>query len=224
MHRILIVEDEERIASFLTRALATDDLEVRVAPDGRSALHAIQRSSFDLILLDLVLPGVDGVSVLRELALLRPGQQVLVMSAVPDVRVKVECLDLGAADYVTKPFALPELLARIRARLRAEAAPVAHLRHGDLTIDLVRRHATRAGCFSTLTSREMLVLRLLVDRAGRACSRTELLEAAWGPDAAIEANAVDVYVARLRAKLGDDLIRTVRGVGYAVEEATRAAA
>jgi DNA-binding response OmpR family regulator len=169
-----------------------------------------------VVILDLLLPGRDGVSVLRELMDERPEQRVLVLSALSDVGSRVECMDLGASDYLPKPFALAELVARIRARVREPASgpDERFLRRGDITLDLVRRSARARDGSVVLSEREFHVLRNLMLRAGDVCSRQRLLEEVWGYGFDPGSNVVDVCVGRIRAKLGSEVIETVRGVGY----------
>jgi DNA-binding response OmpR family regulator len=168
------------------------------------------------VVLDLLLPGVDGVSVLRDLMQTRPDQRVLVLSAISDVQSKVECLDLGASDYLPKPFSLAELVARVRARLRQPASGPGErfLRLGGVTLDMVRRTADAGSGPAVLPEREFLLLRHLMARGGETTSRERLLEEVWGLGFDPGSNVVDVCVGRLRARLGADVIETVRGVGY----------
>jgi DNA-binding response OmpR family regulator len=166
--------------------------------------------------LDLLLPGMDGVSVLRSLMESRPEQRVLVLSAISDVDSKVECLELGASDYLPKPFSLAELVARVRARLRQAASGPGErfLRRGGLTLDLVRRVADAGAGPVALPEREFLLLRHLMQLGGEACGRHRLLQEVWGYEFDPGSNVVDVCVGRLRARLGAEVIETVRGVGY----------
>jgi len=219
--QILVIDDEPKIVSFVSRALAGDGFAVDSAADGVRGLALVARERYDLVVLDLLLPGLDGVGVLHKLKSRRPQQQVIVLSAVSEVEAKVRCLDLGAADYLTKPFALAELLARVRSRLRdrSPAAEGKHLHAGRLTLDLRRQSVEDAGRPVSLTNREFLLLEHLVRHAGTACAREELLAAVWGYAFDTGTNVVDVYVRRLRSKLGADAVETVRNVGYAVAAA-----
>jgi DNA-binding response OmpR family regulator len=214
--RVLVVDDEPRIADFVSRALKAEGFRVDAAPDGARGLELARSGRYELVVLDLLLPGRDGVSVLRELMDARPEQRVLVLSALSDVRSKVECLELGASDYLPKPFALAELVARIRARLRQPASGPddRFLRRGAVTLDLVRRVADSGAGPVVLSEREFLMLRNLMLRSGDVCSRQRLLEEVWGFRFDPGSNVVDVCVGRVRAKLGPDVIETVRGVGY----------
>lgn len=225
MTRILVVDDEPRIVSFLSRTLSSQGHTVECAPTGPAALQMLDRARYDLVILDLVLPGMDGISVLRETVRRRPGQSVLVMSAVSDVRAKVECLDVGASDYVTKPFALAELVARVRLRLRQrEAAGPTDggadvLEVGGLRLDLDRRAVEGRTGHVPLTTREFLLLRHMMENAGHVCDRQQLLLEVWGLDFDPGSNVVDVYVRRLRRKIGGAPIETVRNVGYVLSDA-----
>jgi DNA-binding response OmpR family regulator len=214
--RVLVVDDEPRIADFVSRALTAEGFRVDAAPDGVRGLELARSGRYELVVLDLLLPGRDGVSVLRELMDARPEQRVLVLSALSDVRSKVECLELGASDYLPKPFALAELVARIRARLRQPASgpDERFLRRGGVTLDLVRRVADAGTGPVVLSEREFLMLRNLMLRSGDVCSRQRLLEEVWGFGFDPGSNVVDVCVGRVRAKLGPEVIETVRGVGY----------
>jgi len=216
MARILIVEDEVRIASFLARALTSCGFQTDTVGDGPLALKLIERETYDLILLDLLLPGLDGFSVLRRLSEIRPTQEVLVLSALSDVESKVRCFELGASDYVTKPFALAELVARVRTRIRQskDRHATRFLENGLLRLDLQRRVAMTNGKKVNLSAREFLLLEYLMRKDGEVCSREELLQSVWGYTFDPGTNVVDVYVRRLRSKLGRDVIETIRNVGY----------
>lgn len=216
MSRILIVEDEARIESFLRRALTSCGFEVESASEGKAALAAFRRGVFDLVLLDLLIPGPDGFSLLEEMYRLQPEQEVLVLSALSDVESKVRCFELGAADYVTKPFVLAELVARVRTRVRHGKAVVGSrfLDAGSLRLDLHRRIALANGKRIELSTREFLLLEYLMRKDGDVCTRQELLASVWGYTFDPGTNVVDVYVRRLRSKIGEDAIETVRNVGY----------
>jgi DNA-binding response OmpR family regulator len=216
MARVLVIDDEPRIANFVSRALTAEGFRVDAAPDGIRGLELAQTGRYELVVLDLLLPGRDGVSVLRDLMEVRPEQRVLILSALSDVQSKVECLELGASDYLPKPFALAELVARIRARLRQPATgpDERFLRRGGVTLDLVRRVADAGQGEVVLSEREFLMLRNLMMRAGDVCTRQRLLEEVWGYGFDPGSNVVDVCVGRVRAKLGSEVIETVRGVGY----------
>lgn len=216
MTRVLVVDDEPRIVSFVSRALEAEGFRVDGAHNGSSGLDLASTGRYELVVLDLLLPGMDGVTVLRRLIEERPEQRVLVLSALSDVNEKVRCLELGASDYLSKPFALAELVARVRARLRqAGAGPEErHLRVGDVTLDRLRRVANAGDGPVTLTEREFALLEHLMIRDGDVCTRTQLLADVWGFEFDPGSNVVDVCVGRLRGKLGADVIETVRSVGY----------
>lgn len=219
MPRVLVVDDEPRIVTFIARALAAEGLSVDSAHDGRRGLELARSRPYELVVLDLLLPGMDGVSLLQGIMESRPEQRVLVLSALSDVESKVRCLELGASDYLPKPFALAEFLARVRARLRQPAAPPAPrvLVAGRLSLDLVRRVADAGKGSVSLSEREFLLLQHLMRKEGEVCPREELLADVWGFSFDPGSNVVDVYIGRLRSKLGAELIETVRNVGYRLE-------
>ena len=216
MGQILVVEDEVGIASFLTRALSACGFEVAGATNGQTALEMVERDPYDLILLDLLLPEMDGFSVLERVLRTRPTQEVLVLSALSDAESKVKCLELGAADYMTKPFVLAELVARIRTRLRQSKVLSAtrFLDAGPIRLDLQRRVVDTGEGRVALSTREFHLLEHLMRKEGDVCTRDELLASVWGYSFDPGTNVVDVYIRRLRRKLGGDLIETVRNVGY----------
>ena len=223
MERILIIEDEQRISSFLTRALSAEGFAVDSVPNGIKGLSLARGGHYDMVVLDLLLPGLDGVSVLRELMGSRPELPVLVLSALTDVESKVKCLTLGAFDYVPKPFQLAELIVRIRKRLRPRGPVVEpddrFLRIGRVVLDLRRREVDVGGGRVALSTREFLLLEHLMQKHNEVCPREELLAAVWGYAFDPGTNVVDVYVGRLRSKLGGQVIETVRNVGYCFEPA-----
>lgn len=186
------------------------------AADGVSGLELARAGAHDLVILDLLLPRLTGFSVLEGIMSTRPGKPVVVLSALTDVESKVRCLELGASDYLPKPFALAELVARVRARLRQTDGPPPDrmLRAGAVTLDLMRRVAENGRGAVRLSEREFLLLQFLMRRAGQVCTRDELLGEVWGYSFDPGSNIVDVYIGRLRAKLGSELIETVRNVGY----------
>jgi two-component system copper resistance phosphate regulon response regulator CusR len=214
--RVLVVDDEPRIVSFVSRALSAEGFQVDGAQDGVRALEMARSGSYELVVLDLLLPRLDGMTVLQGLMESRPDQRVLVLSAVSDVETKVRCLEFGASDYLSKPFSLAELIARVRARLRQPAEGPRHrsLRGGGLTLDLTRRVAEVDGRRVTLSEREFLLLEHLMRQDGEVCSRQRLLADVWGYSFDPGSNVVDACVRRLRARLGGDVIETVRNVGY----------
>ncbi len=217
--RVLVVDDEPGVVSFIARALRAAHFEVEVAASGVEALDLVRRRDFDVVLLDLRMPGINGVVVLREIVDVRPGLKVVVVSAAAETRIKVRCLELGASDFVAKPFELAELVARVGAHARAAAAapapPVERLlRAGHVELDLERRTVDTGAGPVALPAREFRLLRHLMRRTGEACARDELLREAWDTDFDPGTNVVDVCVHRLRQKLGTDTIETVRNVGY----------
>jgi DNA-binding response OmpR family regulator len=221
MAAIMIVEDEERIASFLTRALSSCGFEVVCAGSAAGAAKLLEEGRYDLILLDLLLPGEDGFTVLERSLDLQPTQEVVILSALSDVESKIKCFELGAADYVTKPFVLAELVARIRIRIRQsrDLAAVRFLETDMISLDLQRRVAMVNGKRFALSTREFDLLAYLMRKMGEVCPREELLASVWGYSFDPGTNVVDVYVRRLREKLGSDVIETVRNVGYSYPSA-----
>ena len=216
--RVLLIDDEQRILDFVSRGLRAEGLLVDSAPSGEDGLRLAVSQSYDLVILDLVMPGTDGHRVLDLLLEEKPTQSVLVLSALNDTRSKVRSLERGAEDYVAKPFSLEELLARVRARLRAAArSEGTRLVGGAITLDLIRREADAGSGPVALSEREFLLLGELVRNVGRTVSKERLLSAVWGYHFDPGSNVVDVYVRRLRAKLGADAITTVRGVGYRID-------
>lgn len=215
--RILLVDDEPRILNFVSRGLRSEGFLVDVASDGTNGLQQALREHYDLVILDLLMPGLDGVSVLRGILSRKPHQPVMVLSALSDVRSKVDCLELGADDYLGKPFSFTELLARVHARLRSAARTgPSRLSAGRVSLDVIRREADVGRGPIPLAEREFLVLQELMRNAGRTVSKEHLLLAVWGYTFDPVSNVVDVYVRRLRAKLGADVVATVRGKGYRV--------
>jgi DNA-binding response OmpR family regulator len=214
---ILVVEDEPRILAFLRRGLEAQGFVVDVAADGADGLRRARSHRYDLLVLDLLLPGLDGLSVLRELAQTEPQLPVLILSARSDLRTKLRGFELGARDYVPKPFSLDELIARVRAQLRAAGKGEPEelvLRVGPLELDVPRRRARVGEQVAALTDREFRLLHHLVRHSGEIISREQLLEAVWGYHFDPGSNVVDVCVRRLRKKLGPAAIETVRHVGY----------
>ena len=218
---ILVVDDEPGIRSFIGRALSAAGYATDFAATGADALRRAHGRHYDLVILDLVMPDMTGQVVLGRLLAARPDQAVLVLSCLADVAAKVECLELGAQDYLTKPFSLAELLARVRVRLRGGGAesPVSGrggetIRAGYLTLDVGRLVADIGAGAVPLTRLEFLLLRELAEHAGQSVPKGQLLATVWGYDFDPGSNVVDVCVRRLRSKLGFDLIKTVRGEGY----------
>jgi two-component system, OmpR family, response regulator MprA len=215
--RVLIVDDDAGVRRMLARTLEAEGYGVTTAADGGSALVEIERSAPDLIVLDVAMPGMDGLGVTRRLRGKGDALPVLLLTARDGVADRVAGLDAGADDYLVKPFATDELLARVRALLRRGRAAGDLLSAGDVTLDLRERAASRRGRDLDLTPREADLLELLLRNARVVVSREQALDHVWGQGAAT-ANAVDRYVAYLRRKLGDPpLIRTVRGVGFVLD-------
>jgi DNA-binding response OmpR family regulator len=213
--RLLIIEDEARIAAFLVKGLRAHGYAVEVARTGHDGLLMADDPDLDGVILDLGLPDIDGTEVLRRLRGRDKTIPVLVLTARDQVRDKVQGLDLGADDYLTKPFAFDELLARLRARLRPrDTAEASILRVGDVTLDLHSRRARVGDRQIDLTAREFALLETFLRHPGQVLSREQLLNRVWGLDFDPESNVVDVYVRYLRRKLGDGVIQTVRGMGY----------
>jgi DNA-binding response OmpR family regulator len=213
--RILLVDDEPKIRGFIARALSSAGYAIDCAQDGDDALRQLGLGEYGLVILDLIMPGMDGRAVLTRLIQDRPDQPVLVLSCLDDVTTKVTCLDLGAHDYLTKPFSLEELLARVRVQLRSEQHQAGEvLRAGDLALDVGRLQADIGAGPVALTRLEFLLLRELMEHAGQSVRKDQLLASIWGYDFDPGSNVVDVCVRRLRSKLGFELIKTVRGAGY----------
>jgi DNA-binding response OmpR family regulator len=215
--RILIVEDEARIRAFLARAFAAEGFTVDVVEDGDSGLKRALADTYDLVILDLLLPGRDGLSALHELHRRRPELPILILSARSDLPTKLRSFEFGAVDYVSKPFVLDELLARARVQLRrARVADDGNLiRVGSLTLDLARRQASVGDSVSDLSDREFRLLLCLMQHVGEVISRERLLSEVWGYDFDPKSNVVDVCVRRLRRRLGPNApIETVRNAGY----------
>jgi two-component system response regulator MprA len=220
--RILVVEDDDRIAAIVRDGLSRKGYRVELAADGPAALAAVGAQPFDLVVLDLLLPGMDGVEVCQRLRT-RGGPPVIMLTARDAVAEKIAGLDSGADDYLTKPFVLEELVARVRAVLRRHAPrPLAPLRVADLRLDARGRQAWRGDRALELSAREFDLLECLMQHAGQVLTHSALLEQVWGYDFEGESNAVGVYVAYLRQKLNaagePDLIHGVHGVGYVLRE------
>jgi DNA-binding response OmpR family regulator len=209
---LLVVEDEDRIASFLLKGLRAAGFEVKRVVTGAEALERVRRNGPDLMILDLGLPDVDGFEVLREMRARGDETPVVVLTARGGVPDRVEGLELGADDYLAKPFAFDELLARVRARLRTKPPTV--LEAGNVEVDLIARTVRSGDRTVDLTAREFTLLETLMRRPGKTLTREELLSEVWGLEFDPRSNLVDVYVGYLRKKVGEDLIETVRGVGY----------
>jgi DNA-binding response OmpR family regulator len=218
MTRILIAEDEPRIASFLEKGLRANGFATTVTEDGRDALDLADSADFDLLILDVGLPGRDGFSVLRELRNRGRRLPVVILTARDSVEDTVAGLEGGADDYVAKPFRFEELLARVRARLRED--PLAEptiLRVDNASLDLRTRRLTVDGRTAELTAREFAMAEMFFRHPGQVLSREQLLSHVWGYDYDPGSNVVEVYIRYLRQKLGESWITTVRGMGYRLE-------
>jgi len=221
--KILIVEDEPKTGAYIKLGLTQAGFTVHVAKNGWDGLHLALTEQFDLVVLDVMLPGLDGWEVIRRIRLEKKSMPILFLTARDEVDDRVRGLELGADDYLAKPFAFPELLARIRTRLRrGQAVPALDkLSVADLEIDLLRRRVMRAGKKIDLTAKEFALLELLVRRAGEVLPRMLIASQVWDMNFQSETNAIDVAVRRLRAKVDDSfevkLIQTVRGIGYVLE-------
>jgi DNA-binding response OmpR family regulator len=219
--KILVVEDEAPTAAFLRRGLTEEGFAVDVAPDAASANDQVAENDYDAILLDVMLPGADGFTLCKRWRQDGVTTPILFLTARDDVADRVRGLDRGGDDYLLKPFAFAELLARVRALLRRPRAMIGtpELRVGDVVIDTSRRKVSRGGRPIELTTREYQLLEHLLRNAGKVVTRTALWNHVWESGAAPDSNVVDVYIGYLRNKLGrtPDLIRTVRGGGYVLE-------
>ncbi|HET6739499.1 MAG TPA: response regulator transcription factor [Kribbella sp.] len=221
MTKILVIDDEPDLIRFVRRALEAEGYQVLSATDGLGGLRLALEQRPAMIVLDLVMPGMHGEAVLSALLAQDPGYRVLVLSATADVQLRISCLELGAVDFLAKPFAIRELIARVRGRLGEDAANRRknRLRVGDMVLDLEARQLLVDGRPTALSKREFLLLRHLMRNPDVVCSRQELLSEVWGYDFDPSTNVVDVCVGRLRSKIRPDLIVTVRNVGYQLQSA-----
>lgn len=221
MLRILLVEDEPRIAEAMRRVLAAEHYSVDVAGDGLDALDLADQATFDVIILDRLLPRLDGVGVLRALRSKGIVTPVLMVTALSALENRVEGLDAGADDYLSKPFAFSELLARVRALGRRSPELVGErLVAGDIELDPVRHQVTVSGRSELLSAREYALLGYLIRHVGQVLTRQQILDSVWGAELDVYSNVVDLYIHYLRRKLAllnrNDALRTIRGVGYAL--------
>jgi heavy metal response regulator len=219
--RILVVEDEKRIADFLSRGLQGAGYAVDLAATGGHGLDCIHSADYDLVILDLMLPDMDGLQVLEKIRNQKLGPPVLILSARGALDERVKGLEQGADDYLVKPFAFVELLARVRALLRRGQPAPEKLQVADLSLDCIRRKVTRAGEPIDLAPKEFGILEYMMRNKGRPLSRTMIVEHVWDMDYDGLTNIVDVYIRHLRSKIDDHyptkLIQTVRGIGYMIE-------
>jgi two-component system copper resistance phosphate regulon response regulator CusR len=219
--RILVIEDEKRIQDFLSRGLESAGYAVDIAGDGNSGMERIHNTEYDLIILDLMLPDTDGLSVLEKIRNRKTSPPVLILSARDAVDDRVKGLELGADDYLTKPFAFVELLARVRALLRRGQPTPERLQVGELALDCIRRKVTRNNENIELAPKEFSILEYMMRNRGRPLSRTMIVEHVWDMDYDGLTNIVDVYIRHLRSKIDDKwplkMIQTVRGIGYMLD-------
>ena len=221
--RVLVVEDEEKILSFLRKGLRESGYTVDAATNGTEGLQMALNREYDLIILDIMLPGIDGWKVMERLRDAKKEVPVLFLTARDTVQDRIKGLELGADDYLIKPFAFSELIARMRTILRRGPIKSSEtVRIGDLELDFTAHRATRSGKRLDLTPKEFALLSLLARRSGEVMTRVRIAERIWDVDFQSETNVVDVHMRRLRAKVDDPfekkLIHTVRGVGYVLEE------
>jgi two-component system copper resistance phosphate regulon response regulator CusR len=219
--RLLVIEDERKTGEYLKKGLEESGFTVDVASNGIDGLHLALEDDYELVVLDVMLPGLDGWSVLKQLRT-KKQTPVLFLTARDDIEDRVKGLELGGDDYLIKPFAFVELLARIRTLLRrGPVREVEHLGIGDLEIDVIRRRVKRAGQRIDLTPREFALLHLLAERRGEVLSRTQIASYVWDMNFDSDTNVVEVAIRRLRAKIDDahalKLIHTVRGMGYVMD-------
>ena len=219
--RFLVVEDEKRIADFLQRGLESAGYAVDVAADGQTGIDLVHNTDYDLLILDMMLPDMDGLKVLEKVRNRKASPPVLILSARAAVDDRVRGLELGADDYLVKPFAFTELLARVRVLLRRGQPTPERLQVGDLVLDCIRRRVTRSNEAIELAPKEFSILEYMMRNRGRPLSRTMIVEHVWDMDYDGLTNIVDVYIRHLRSKIDDrsalKLIHTVRGIGYMLD-------
>jgi DNA-binding response OmpR family regulator len=221
MATVMVVDDEERVRTLLAKSLASQGHSVVTAASASAAIERLESREVDLVVLDLVMPGLGGLAVLDAVNKRRQPTPVIVLSGVTDVGTRVAALDRGAVDVVSKPFSLTELLARVRRNIGTERRPTddRYLDAGGIRLDVGRRRATFRSASASLTEREFSLLAHLMRRAGEVCRTEELLHDVWHLDFDPGSNVVEVCVGRLRSKLGADIpIETLRGVGYGLYE------
>jgi DNA-binding response OmpR family regulator len=218
--RILLVEDDELIGDAIKTGLGQEKYTVDWVKDGNSAVLAMKNEIFDLVILDIGLPQLSGIEVLKAVRGFGNTTPVLVLTARDSISDRVAGLDSGADDYLSKPFDMDELVARIRALLRrssGRANPI--LSHGEINLDPASHQVTRAGEVVELSGREFAILQILMEYHGKVMSKSRLEEELYGWSSDVESNTVEVYIHHLRKKLGSELIRTIRGVGYMIDKA-----
>jgi len=220
--KILLIEDDKHIISFLKKGLKEEGYIVEVAYNGEDGLYLAENEGFDLIILDILLPKLDGFELCRRLRAKEDSTLILMLTAKDDIEDRVRGLDVGADDYLVKPFAFEELLARIRALMRRHKnAEGSVLKIGDLTLNLLTREAKRGDITIELTAKEFELLRFLIYHPGQVFNRTQIIEHVWGYDFDYYSNVVDVYIKYLREKIDNPfehkLIHTVRGMGYKIQ-------
>lgn len=216
--RVLVVEDEPALANSLRRALGEEDFAVDLAADGDEGLYRILHVNYDAVVLDVMLPKIDGWTVLQKARAQKVRTPILILTALDQVQDRVRGLNLGADDYLAKPFATTELVARLHALIRrAYGDNNPAITVGDITIDAAARRVLRGGVAIELTPREYAILEFLIRSRGRLVTRATLTEHVYSEDAAVASNVLDVHIAALRRKLGTDIIRTRRGEGYIVD-------
>jgi DNA-binding response OmpR family regulator len=213
--RVLVIDDDAKLLRVIARALTLAGFSVSTASNGLRGLALAQENAFKLVILDLVLPDVDGLSILDQMRA-RYARRILVLSALSDVHSKVRCLEIGACDYMTKPFDLPELVARVQLRSRGlgEGEGERYLENDGFKLDLRKRRVTSASGTSSLSTREFVLLEYLMRHKAKTCTREELLEHVWGYTYDPATNVLEVYIGRLRQKVGFECVQTVRNVGY----------
>jgi DNA-binding response OmpR family regulator len=221
--RVLVVEDEKKTASFIRKALQAEGMVVDMLHNGTEALSAVEHTPFDVVVMDVMLPGRDGLSVVRQMRQKQISTPVLLLTARGEVGEKVEGLNAGADDYLSKPFALEEVVARVRALGRRSIQGKPHtMKLADLTLNTLTREVRRAGKPIDLAPKEYLLLEHLLQSSGRICSRMTIVEKVWDYDFDPGTNLVDVYIMRLREKVDSEfetkLLHTVRGIGYVLKE------
>ena len=223
MGKILIVEDDKELSKIMQLELSHEGFETTTAEDGRSALEKIQEENPDLVLLDVMLPRLSGLEVLRKVrSEINPDLPVILVTARGETIDKVDGLNSGADDYISKPFKIEELLARMNAVLRrtakSKAAKSVLLKNGSIEMIADEMKVSLCGNTVELSKNEFLLLKYFLENTGKILSRDEIIKKVWGEDYYIEENSVDVYVHHLRSKFGDELIKTVRGMGYIMQE------